>query len=167
MRFSPWAASARPTTSASGAACGGRSRCGWSSLTLRYQPLGRVEPPGLFDQVLDLLSPYLRQPYQHVRVAHIMVGEEEALRIGRHQHLAGVEADLEHERFAVLPQPGDELAAHPQAGSAIARPLLHSWERQRDLADGVVGDRACHGSRIPETGPAHRHDFESIQLTCF
>ena len=51
-----------------------------------------------------------------------------------------VRIDFQQDKAGVLrAQPGEKLAAHPEGGGSIRRPLFDAGKRKRDLADLLPG----------------------------
>lgn len=120
---------------------------------LRYPRLRRLGAVGFFEQGGEGFSMHAGQAYEHVRVAGVVVGEEERLRIGGDEHVAGVHVGVHHQRLAVLAEPGEQLAAHLERRGAVRRALLHALERAPHRPHVVEGHAACGGG----PGPRLRH----------
>jgi hypothetical protein len=108
---------------------------GWSAgpfgLVLPEQALGGLQPPGLFEDVPQVGAVYASQPNQHGGIPAVVLCDEERLGIGLEAEVALVVAAFDDEGLAVLPQTGEELAAHAKARGAVARPLLDARQGER------------------------------------
>src|SRR6202046_4460232 len=66
-----------------------------------------------------------------------MISDVVSLRIGRHQFLALLKIRSNHERFTVLMQPHEQLAAYLERRRAVGHPLFHVVQRKRNLANSI------------------------------
>src|SRR5258708_1947918 len=99
---------------------------------------------------------------QYHRIAEVVVGDEERLRVGLQQVVARLVADLEHDRAAVLVQARQQPAAMAPGGGAVGRAFLDAGQRahhapdcrEGKLASGDGGTAECaararRGSKMP------------------
>jgi len=94
------------------------------SLILGNHALRRAAAPRLLKQVAQVSERDPGEPNQNSRVAPVVIGDEERLGICLHPEVAFIVATLNHQCLAVLPQPGEELAADPKPRGSVARTLL-------------------------------------------
>src|SRR6185295_6277320 len=96
-----------------------------------------------------------REPNEDRRVAGVVVGDEEHLRIGAHQDLPLIHADAKRERLAVLAKACQELASDSKRRRPVRGSLFHAWQGEGDLTYGVEG-RHSSALYFPNARSRHR-----------
>src|SRR5438128_8599099 len=94
------------------------------SAMLRDELLRRLPPPRLGQHVAQAGGVDLRQMHEHRRIAVVVIGSEERLRIGLEKDVAQIEADLQRDRLVVLAQADEELSTDAKRQCAVRGSLF-------------------------------------------
>ena len=78
-----------------------------------------------------------------------MIRSEEGIRIGLHVEISFIKAALDHERFIIVAETSQELAAYSEPGGPVAGTLFDAREREENSACRLCAYACsfCHGSR--------------------
>ena len=74
-------------------------------------------------------------------IVQVVIGDEISFRIAGHEFFAAVEGHLENNLVAVIVQAEKQPAFHFYRWSAVRRAFFRAGKGERELANGVVGDR--------------------------
>jgi hypothetical protein len=92
---------------------------------------------------------HVREAHKDCGIAPVMIRSEEGLRIGLDAEISFIKVALDHERFTIVAEASQELAAYSEPRGSVAGTLFDAREREENSACRLCAYACsfCHGSR--------------------